>query len=81
MNTKTHFALSARAWNARITSALDLATEAIAFWALVLWTTLGRWWEFRRVCAWCGARLGGNPLAKTTSHGICRACAYHLTHP
>lgn len=33
-----------------------------------------QWLRIRRVCAWCGCWLGGNPLAKTISHGICPKC-------
>lgn len=29
----------------------------------------------RRICAWCGFHLRGNPKAKTVSHGICIDCA------
>ena len=34
------------------------------------------WWEYRVVCGWCVPQrhLRGNPWAKKTSHGICRAC-------
>jgi hypothetical protein len=32
------------------------------------------WFRFRRVCAWCGRRMGGNPLASSTTHTICPGC-------
>lgn len=35
---------------------------------------LERWLKVKRECAWCRKRLGGNPKAKETSHGICRPC-------
>lgn len=33
-----------------------------------------RWLVWRRVCAWCWCRVGGNPWAARTSHGICGRC-------
>ena len=37
---------------------------------------LNLWWwlKCRRVCAWCLARMGGNPRGWRVSHGICPAC-------
>lgn len=74
------FALAARRWNARVNTALDAVTEALVFWFFAAISTIGRWWECRRVCAWCHARLGGNPFAQQVTHGICCYCAYELTH-
>lgn len=59
-----------------------LATAAViecsvrAAWFTVKLRALGawRWLILRRVCAWCKTNLGGNPLARTTSHGICPCC-------
>jgi hypothetical protein len=39
------------------------------------------WLELKRVCAWCHARLGGNPFAKKISHGICRECGRKFIEP
>ena len=33
-----------------------------------------RWLKNLRICAWCKCRIGGNPLAKTITHGICSKC-------
>lgn len=33
-----------------------------------------RWLGWRRECSWCHTRLGGNPLARRVTHGICRPC-------
>lgn len=37
---------------------------------------LGFWCTHRRICAWCTPKryLGGNPLAKNTTDGICAGC-------
>jgi len=34
------------------------------------------WLTTRVECAWCSPnrRIGGNPLAKKVSHGICKGC-------
>lgn len=45
------------------------------------------WLRCRRVCAWCGRRLGGNPLSRTVTHGLCWRClareraAFHRRAP
>ena len=36
---------------------------------------LRRWYRVKRVCCWCDKPhwIGGNPLARKVTHGICRA--------
>ena len=38
---------------------------------------IARWWRFRRECAWCRPQryIGGNPWAKTITHGMCKECS------
>ena len=33
-----------------------------------------QWLKWKRVCAWCDRRIGGNPLARRFTHGICESC-------
>jgi hypothetical protein len=49
----------------------------ITFHAFALFSAVSRWWRFKRVCAWHSKlmRMGGNPLAKQVTHGICADCA------
>ena len=69
LSGKASFRLSVHRW---ITHAL--------FWLLGLFSTLTRSRGWRRECAWCGRFLGGRPLAKRVTHGICGVCAYHMYH-
>lgn len=38
-----------------------------------------RWLKLRRACAWCQRRLGGNPIARHTTSGICGDCREKMT--
>lgn len=40
--------------------------------------SLVAWFSFRRVCAWCHRRTGGNPLARHDTHGICPKCSHKM---
>jgi len=55
-----------------------------AVWALMILAAAGlvfspsfrAWFFLKRVCAWCKPKrwIGGNPLARRTSDGICPRC-------
>jgi len=38
-----------------------------------------QWIRFKVVCAWCGRRMRGFPLARRVSHTICPACREAIT--
>lgn len=49
----------------------------LIFHAIALWSALSYWARFKRVCAWHEPkqiRMGGNPFARKTTHGMCREC-------
>ena len=49
----------------------------ITFHAVAIWSAASYWLRFRRVCAWHEPkpkRMGGNPLARRVTHGICPEC-------
>lgn len=79
-NPQREFLLSVWRLSAEWNTFLDRATETLTLAWVALCAEAGRWWEFNRVCAWCGCRLGGNPFAKKTSHGICRYCRAEMIH-
>ena len=35
---------------------------------------MGEWCRTKRKCAWCKKWLGGNPLSRRVSHGVCTRC-------
>ena len=45
------------------------------FHALALPVRFRAWLKLRRECSWCDRRLGGNPLPRHVTHGICPACS------
>jgi hypothetical protein len=49
----------------------------ITFHVVAIWSAAGYWLRFRRVCAWHEPkpkRMGGNPFARSVTHGICPEC-------
>jgi hypothetical protein len=49
----------------------------LIFYALALWSAAVYWLGFKRVCAWHEPkprRMGGNPFARRSTHGICPEC-------
>jgi hypothetical protein len=49
----------------------------IVFHAVALWSAVSYWLRFKRVCAWHEPRpqrMGGNPFARRTTHGMCPDC-------
>ena len=50
------------------------AVRAALFAVQARWLGVRRWLAIRRLCAWCKGHLGGNPFARSTSHGICPCC-------
>ena len=46
-------------------------TGLFYWWPREAW----HWVKWKRVCSWCGDRLGGNPVARRITHGMCAACA------
>lgn len=49
----------------------------IVFHAAGLWSAASYWLRFKRVCAWhqpAPRRMGGSPLARRRTHGICPEC-------
>jgi len=47
------------------------------FHAFAIWSAASYWLKFRRVCAWHQPkpqRMGGNPIARRVTHGICPEC-------
>ena len=49
----------------------------VIFHAIALWSAASFWLRFRRVCAWHEPkprRMGGNPLARRVTHGMCHEC-------
>jgi hypothetical protein len=49
----------------------------VVFHVIALWSAAGRWLRFKRICAWHEPkprRLGGNPLARRSTHGLCPEC-------
>lgn len=55
-----------------------LCALVLAAHSLCTWPRLARWWQWRRECSWCKQRMGGNPWARQTTHGLCSACAITL---
>jgi len=60
---------------------LDVAWAWLVFHTVWAWVEIGRWYAFRRECAWCKCRLGGNPWGYRITHGICPACSKKLMSP
>jgi hypothetical protein len=59
-----------------IQEASDVAT-CLVFHIVAVWSVVSYWLRFRRVCAWHEPkqkRIGGNPFARRTTHGICPEC-------
>jgi hypothetical protein len=49
----------------------------LAFHGVAFCTAILHWLKFRRICAWHQPRprcMGGNPLARQITHGICPEC-------
>lgn len=49
----------------------------LVFHAVAVWSALAFWLRFKRVCAWHQPRMirmGGNPLARKVTHGMCPEC-------
>jgi hypothetical protein len=49
----------------------------LTFHTMAIWSAANYWLRFRRVCAWHEPkprRMGGNPLARRITHGICPEC-------
>jgi hypothetical protein len=49
----------------------------LIFHAVALWSVASYWLRFRRICAWHEPkprRMGGNPFARCTTHGMCPKC-------
>ncbi|HWD94129.1 MAG TPA: hypothetical protein VG938_17490 [Verrucomicrobiae bacterium] len=49
----------------------------LVFHAIALWSWASYWLRFKRVCAWHEPkprRMGGNPLACRSTHGMCPDC-------
>jgi hypothetical protein len=49
----------------------------LVFNAIAVWSVASYWLTFKRVCAWHeprSRRMGGNPLARRSTHGICPEC-------
>ena len=49
----------------------------LIFHAVGLWSATSDWLRFRRICAWHEPkprRMGGNPFARRTTHGMCPGC-------
>ena len=49
----------------------------LTFHAVALWSAASHWLKFKRMCAWHEPkprRMGGNPLARRTTHGMCPEC-------
>jgi hypothetical protein len=49
----------------------------VVFHAIALWSAAGHWLRFKRICAWHQPkplRMGGNPLARGGTHGLCPEC-------
>jgi len=47
------------------------------FHTVAFWSCASYWLRFRRVCAWHQPkpqRMGGNPIARRVTHGICPEC-------
>ena len=53
---------------------LNTAFAWLVFHAVVIWAGAHAWLTLKRQCAWCRCRLGGNPLSRNVTHGICPAC-------
>ena len=51
-----------------------LAFAWLVFQAVIVWTSVITWLTWQRQCAWCQCRLGGNPLSRRVTHGICPCC-------
>jgi hypothetical protein len=52
------------------------------FHGLALWSAVSYWLRFKRVCAWHEPRprrMGGNPLARRSTHGICPECFVRIS--
>jgi len=57
---------------------ISTACAWVVFHAVAVYTAASRWLRFKRVCAWHKPQpiwMGGNPLARRVTHGICRDCA------
>lgn len=68
-NTDNEFTLTQR----DATRAIDW----LVFHAIAIWSSASRWLRFKRICAWHlprPIRMGGNPLARRMTHGVCREC-------
>jgi hypothetical protein len=49
----------------------------LVFHAIAFWSAAAHWLKFKRVCAWHvpgPRRMGGNPLARRATHGMCPDC-------
>lgn len=49
----------------------------LLFHTIALWSAASYWLRFKRICAWHEPqprRMGGNPLARRCTHGLCREC-------
>jgi hypothetical protein len=46
-------------------------------WCFGLWHGAGHWLRWKRRCAQCRRRIGGNPLARQVPDGLCDSCLKH----
>ncbi|HXS67208.1 MAG TPA: hypothetical protein VN761_00095 [Candidatus Polarisedimenticolia bacterium] len=49
----------------------------LIFHTFALWSAASFWLRFKRICAWHQPRprrMGGNPLAPRSTHGLCPEC-------
>ena len=49
----------------------------IVFHAVAVWSVASYWLRFKRICAWHEprpCRMGGNPFARRSTHGLCPDC-------
>jgi hypothetical protein len=54
----------------------------LVFYAVAVWSAASHWLRFKRVCAWHEPkprRIGGNPFARRTTHGMCPECFARLS--
>jgi hypothetical protein len=55
----------------------------LVFRLVALWASASYWWQFKRVCAWHQPKpcyMGGNPLARRSTHGLCPQCFVRISH-
>lgn len=58
----------------RAKEAFAVAVRRWQRWALFWLGAVAHGWRWRRECAWCHRWLGGNPLARRVTDGICADC-------